>query len=377
MKRRLFLLHSWLGLIAGLGLVVIGLTGSLLVFRDDVDVLLAPDQVLVRQENMPRMSFDTLLHHAEQAMPGSVITGWEPAREPGRADKVWLVEKGGTDWRFVWMNPFTGAIQSEAAHGHETLTGWLLELHYAFLADHAGLFFAGGFALLLCLLGVTGVWLYRDFWKNLLTLRWRRGMRIFCSDLHKMVGITTVVFNLLLGFTGAWWNFSHLIGHMIEEEAEPEPLRQKLLAVDVSLDAVVAEAKTALPGYEPGYFSMPLTAEADLTLYGRLAGHGPLRSDYGSTVGFDAKSGALKQASDISQAGIGRQMLDAFAPLHFGSFGGLPVKLLWCLCGLAPGLLAVTGSMLWLRRRGFLRGSSRPKPARALPENGMREPRKV
>jgi len=61
-------------------------------------------------------------------------------------------------------------------------------------------------AAVLCLLGLSGVWIYRDFWANFTRLRWRASRQIFLSDLHKTAGITSVVFNLILGFTGAYWN---------------------------------------------------------------------------------------------------------------------------------------------------------------------------
>jgi uncharacterized iron-regulated membrane protein len=36
--------------------------------------------------------------------------------------------------------------------------------------------------------------------------------------------------------------------------------------------------------------------------------------------------------------------------LHFGNFGGTPVKILWCLLGLAPMALFGTGALMWWNR---------------------------
>src|SRR5690606_12571874 len=75
-----------------------------------------------------------------------------------------------------------------------------------------------------------------------------------------------------------------------------------------------------------------------------------LRGPYGSTVSFDA-NGVYQSHDDLRAAGAWRQIVDAFVPLHYGTFGGLPVKLLWCIGGLTPGILAVSGFLIWRSRR--------------------------
>ncbi len=53
----------------------------------------------------------------------------------------------------------------------------------------------------------------------------------------------------------------------------------------------------------------------------------------------------------MSQGGAWAQILDSFTPLHYGTFGGLPVKILWCIGGLAPGILSITGFLMWYKRK--------------------------
>ena len=355
MKRALFLLHSWLGLVAGLGLLVIGLTGSLLVFTDEIDTWLAPERVMAASDADPavRLGLDALRDSVLAQAPDYVVSGWEISGDSAIGDKVWLIRKGETDWRLARLDPRSGLLLCPPTRSAETFTGWLLELHYSFFADHAGLLIAGLFAVLLCLLGVTGVWIYRGFWKHFFTLRWGRGSRILFSDVHKMVGISSVAFNLILGFTGAWWNLSHLIGHLGEEEgAEPAgaaPGRYEPFAA--KLDHLVEKTGETLPGFQVRYVSFPAGPEDPVSFHGGFETAGPLRSPYGSSVSFDRATGAITASEDIREAGTWAQIYDSFVPLHFGTFGGWPVKVLWSLFGLAPGVLAVTGFALWRRRR--------------------------
>ncbi|MBI2514014.1 MAG: PepSY domain-containing protein [Opitutae bacterium] len=358
MRKRLWQLHSWLGLIAGLGLLVIGLTGSVLVFRTEVEALAHPALTHVAPAPAGRLAFDALLASAQRQLPRHEIVGWVVSpNDPARPDLLWMIPHGSTNWHFAPLDPYRGELLGAPRDETSTVTGWLLELHTAFFADHVGLVVTGVLAVMLCLLGVSGVWIYREFWKHIFTLRWGRSARMMFSDLHKFVGITSVLFNLLLGFTGAYWNLTHVIGEELAGAPEPPPMTRRLYGARLSLDALVADARTRVPGFRANYISLPWVPEGDATLYGAPADAGPFRSPYGSHVAYDPQTGAHKTTHDLRAAGVWAQIVDAFTPLHFGSFGGLPVKLLWCLGGLAPGALALTGFAIWWQRR------PRPTPA--------------
>ena len=360
MRKRLWQFHSWLGLVAGLGLIVIGLTGSILMFHDELEGLINPEIVRVEPIATGRRSADTLLAEANRQLPGHEIAGWlfRPADEAHIADLLYVRRHGSPDWLVATLDPYTGRLLASPRAGTETFTGWILDLHYAFFADHAGMFIVGFFGVLLLLLGVTGVWLYREFWKHVLTLRWGRGARLLFSDLHKFIGITSVAFNLILGFTGAYWNLPHAMGERIQGHDDDKPApAARLYAEPLALDGLLADAATRVPGFRPGYLSLPYEEKGAITFYGSVPGHF-LQGPYGSTVSYDGQSHAFSAATDIRQAGLWARFTDTFTPLHYGTFGGLPVRILWTLGGLAPGALAITGFVMWR-----LRKNPKPRPS--------------
>jgi uncharacterized iron-regulated membrane protein len=332
------------------------------VFKDELDGVLFPEMMKVDPAGRERLPYDALLASAKKAVPGYEVMGWDKGSAPDRADLAWVVQHGTDKWQGITVNPYTGDVLAKPLVREETITGWILSFHYSFLADHTGEFIAGMCAALLCLLGITGVWIYRGFWKTLFTLRWGRSARIFFSDFHKMVGITSVAFNLILGFTGAWWNLGHLYGHLKEDleaegEAKPAPppmITQSHYAASLSMDGLIKKAQTEIPGFTASYISLPqgpdLGAESGITIYGQ-AGEGILTSPYGSKVLFNQQTGEVKNVQDLRKAGVWAKVEDTFRPLHFGNFGGLPVKILWCIGGLTPGTLAVTGFIMWWKRR--------------------------
>lgn len=360
MRKRLWQLHSWLGLAAGLGLLVIGLSGSLLVFHEELEALFNRELVRVTPTPLGRLPIDALLAHAQRQLPDHEITGWLPQYDaPTMADVLYVIRRGDKEWLVATLDPYTGRLLASPRLGKTTITGWLLELHYAFFADHAGLLIVGTFGLLLLALGVTGVWLYREFWKHFFTLRWGRGARILFSDLHKFIGITSVAFNLVLGFTGAYWNFTHVIGEWIAGEHEQKQIEQRLYAPTLSLDAITRDAAQRLPGFRANFISLPSEPTAPtVTLWGAVEPHSWLTSPYGSTILYDPQSGAHRATADLRAADLWARIADSFRPLHFGDFGGLPVKILWALGGLTPGALAVSGFAIWWQRR---RPTERPE----------------
>lgn len=349
MTKRLWQLHSWLGLIAGIGLLVIGLTGSLLVFRIDLELLVNPDFERVDNRAAERKSLDELIGAVRRALPQSELTGWVIFTEPNLPDLAYVTRRGETESRLAFVNTCTGEIRGGGQKWNRTVSGWIYELHYSLFAGHLGVFVAGVFAVMLCFLGFTGLWLYRDFWKSFFKLRWRASRRIFFSDLHKTIGIASVAFNLILGFTGAYWNLPHAIGELVSGQESEPAVEGHFYNEGLSFDKLIEESEQKIPGFRVTYLSFPVKANEDIFVDGRASSN-PFRSDYGSVVAFDAQTGRLKSASDIRQAGWWTQIADAFYPLHFGTFGGLFVKVIWCAGGLTPGLLAVSGFAIWWRR---------------------------
>jgi uncharacterized iron-regulated membrane protein len=350
-KKLLWQLHSWMGLLAGIGLLVIGLTGSLLVFPGELDAVTAPKLFLAQPalSTSTRLPLDILFADVERALPDYEISSWLPASEPGAVDRVFVVKHHHYERLLVTVNPYTGAILCSPLDARRTATGRIMELHYTFFAGGIGTFLAGLFAVLLCLLGVSGFWIYQDFWSNFIRLRWRASRQIFLSDLHKTVGISTVVFQLILGFTGAYWNIPAALRQFRSPNAHPPELTARHWSRNISLDALVDRASHDLPGFQATFIGFPAVSGADLQVIGHAGS--AFRSDYDCTAVFDAQSGALKSIKDIRKAGLGDQIIDTFRPLHYGTFGGLFIKIIWCAGGLTPGLLAVTGYLMWRRRQ--------------------------
>lgn len=371
MRKRLWKLHSWIGLACGLALLVIGLSGSVLVFHEEIAHILHPETTLnaPRESDTQRVPISELTKTVETKFPNFWIRGWLLNYDSPKRDKAYVMERGGDEWHILYVDPYTAETAERPFGYRETIYGWFVELHYTFFADHWGMAFAGFFAIGFIFLGVSGIYLHRPFFKALLRLRWKASGRLFFSDLHKTIGIATVPFNLILGFTGAYWNISHLAHEIFEHShEEEEPIAVLYPNYPDRIDDLDAIANSEIPGYSLNYIYFPTEEDPQFYLYGQHPGAGIFNSPYGSTIWLSAETGQVSYVSDLSQAGLWAKVVDTFEPLHFGNFGGLGTKIIWCLVGLSPAALSITGTMMYLkrgRRPTKRKAATKPKPQRA------------
>lgn len=360
MRKILFKLHRYMALVAMLPLVLIAVSGSLLVFKFEIDSLLMPEQVTLPATTSPgqRQHLNQLVATLHQQLPDYEIGSWELFDDGHEADRVYLIRRGTDQWFKVYLNPYQGQLLSQPVGLHSDLTDWLLELHYSLLLNdwldgqpHLGLLLGLVVALLLCLLGLSGLVIYRQFWRRLFSLRWDQRLVVMMSDSHKLVGIWSAPLLLVLGITGGYFNLMEYWHEAIEHGDEPHhQLTQRLYNDQLDLQALVDDSRQQLAGFEPRYLLMPYEPGLAITLFGHQPTANPLASGYGSTVSYDPHSGALQGRFELGEADAATQLVDSFRKLHFGNFAGLASKILWSLAGLAPLVLAVTGLYLWQRR---------------------------
>ncbi|MCZ4336828.1 PepSY-associated TM helix domain-containing protein [Shewanella colwelliana] len=354
MRKRLFKWHSYSALIAMLPLMLISITGSILVFKVELDSWLRPEHMQVNvASHAPRMTLDTLMHATLNANSEFELGGWELFDDKQRSDAAYLIQRGTDDWYKVYINQYSAELLSAPEPMGHYLTDWLLELHYSFLWHVKGATIGFVSALIMLFLGGSGVILYRKFWRKLFTLRLHAAKRVLFSDLHKFVGIVSSPVLIIVSFTGAYWNIAGIL-HEIDEHGDGEHylISAPLYRPDISFEALRQQASLEIDSFQAGYLAMPHEPDRDITFYGQVQSSNPLHSEYASVVSFDKTNGLMIQKQDIRDAGWLTVFLDSFRKLHFGYFGGLLTRILWCLLGLMPLLLALTGGYLyWFRRR--------------------------
>jgi uncharacterized iron-regulated membrane protein len=363
------------GLVAGVLLCILGLSGSALVFRQEIDRALDPElqRVEVRDTRQPLAA---VVRAATEAHPE--VAPWR-VRMPRRADgpvEVWL---GATPELFVYVDPYTARVLG-ARRPREFLTGWLFELHAHLLAGDVGELVGGVVALATIALALSGLvawWPGRRKLKPALTVARGRGARRLAFDAHRAGGFYVSALLLLAGVTGASLVFHEpfqvALNRAFRSPAVPKapvatsaPTRPAL-----PLDSALAVAERVAPGGYVSYVYVPVKPTDPVTVRKRRPGE--LHPNGKTFVYVDPRDGALLGMVDGPTSPAGARAYSALYPLHTGVAGGMAMRVLMVLVGFAPTILFVTGVLMWrARRRSAARVPARRAATRPLAPQRLR-----
>ncbi|WP_206483634.1 PepSY-associated TM helix domain-containing protein [Thalassotalea sp. G2M2-11] len=354
MRKKLFKWHSTAALFALVPLIIISLSGSILVFKTEIDTWLMPEHLTVQaSEQKERISLDYLIKQVEHNHPNFLLGSWEIFDDKSRSDAAYLINKNDASWHKLYIDQYQGQLLSAPVSITHDVTDWLLSLHYTFLLGVFGTTLGAIFALILLFLGISGIILHRQFWKKFFTLRFSAAKRVLLSDIHKFIGITSSPIIIVIAFTGAYWNISEVI-HEITEHSSAEQVntpQQPLYNKQISFQDLLRDSQRQINSFNATYLTFPFEKERHITFFGEVDSNNILTSQYASTVTYNRNNGKIMSAIDVRQAGLFSVVLDSFRKLHFGYFAGITSKIIWCTLGSSPVWLALTGLYFYYFRQ--------------------------
>ena len=357
-RRSLFKLHSWLGLITGIFLILLGLSGSVLVFRTELDKFFNQDLLHVSSaENaVPNDALQRCYDHITSRYPNLDGIAWvNPDAGPGEAYDFRMYFNDTRlmtyDLALISFNPYTRAILREGPSTQFTpsFIEWLFQFHFSFQLGMPGAALTAIFGITMLLSLLTGAVVYRKMLWKVLTFRVRvnrKNWRTISSDLHRIVGVWSLLLNAVIFFTGFWMNLFAFQAKTWQNELVPTKPNTR---ISVSSDQMYHRALSAMPDLEPTYVYLPTQPGRKFEVRGYTKGQLKLWGS-GNSVRMDQQNGEILQINRFAEKPLGARIEATFFPLHVGNFGGLGVKILYVFIGLTPGLLAITGFLLWWRR---------------------------
>lgn len=350
-----FYLHRYIGLVVGLVVIIIGFTGSLLVFEKEINQFLISQQfgqVIPQEQRLPLESVLETVKKAYTSQPDVKLLGINSLPDH-TFDRVFLLSPDDKRSE-VFVNPYTGKIMG-ARQWENTLFGLIFKLHYQLLAGDIGTIIVGIVALLLFILCITGIILWPG-WNRLMAgfkIKWNAHIKRVNFDLHKVAGIVTAVFLTMIAFTGFCWNFYEFTKPLIYAATftplPPDPVSQSIAGKSpLRLTEILQKADAALPTAYTTYIRLPQAPEGVVEVGKKL----PLETtEYGdSQVYLDQYTGKVVQLKNALKSSRADRFLDAFAPMHYGTFGGLPTRILYVFVGLGLSTLSITGFIMWWYR---------------------------
>lgn len=346
-------IHRSIGVLLGLVFLVIGLTGSALVFHREISQALNPQLMQVVPQG-ERLSPEVALNNVRSAFPKMELYDIIFPRTPSGVYLV-MLKSPSDEWIDVSVNPYTGNVLGSQQWGH-TLISFIYNIHiYLLMGEKVGYQFVGVCGLFLLVLVVSGLLVWPG-WRNLsigFWMRWKAPAPLLTYDLHKMTGFLSVAFLLLIASTGAAMVFKsefESTAYWLTNTPKPTPPVSTLVAnqAPLQLEDILHKADAALPERQATRVHLPHNANGVFEVYKKL----PQDSDfYGrSKVYIDQYRGKVLQVDNALQAPVAAQMSNALLSLHNGAYGGLGMRCLYVLIGLVPPALLSTGVLMWRNR---------------------------
>lgn len=345
--------HKWSSLICTVFMLLLCITGLPLIFNHEIQHLTMPEPEPVAP-GTPPPTLASIVERAQAARPDEVIAylffdDEEPLVMVGSAPDYAAPPEAFHYQVFDLL----GGQKLDVPQPTEGFMYILFKLHVDLFAGLPGMLFLGFMGLLLMVAIVSGVVLYAPFMRKLAfgTVRVERGNRARWLDLHNLLGIVTTVWLLVVGFTGSintlatpierLWQASELAEMAASHRDLPVPTQL------APLDAVLASVERDAPGRRVVTVALPQTPFASPHHYGvYLTGDTALTSRLLTPLLVDAATGEVTARREMP---LYAKALFISQPLHFGDYGGMPLKIIWALLDIVAIVVLGSGIYLWLK----------------------------
>lgn len=345
-------LHLYLGLIVGILVSVLALTGSLLVFGDEIECFLNPQllQVIPQAEKIP---LETVLQIVEKAYPENQAIS---ILLPQKVEEVFQISMllKNDELLNVYIHPYTGAILGSRLW-KQSFTGFLFTIHTELAGGEVGHFLVGICGILTLILALTGLFLWTG-WRNFergFSINWKVHWQRILFDLHNISGIGSVAYLLLISATGAaiifYAPFEETVYKLTNERPKPALVSHPQAGGSrQNIDEVLRQVDTVLPQAKTTFISLPLTPEATFKVRKKFPNEAHPNGN--STIYLEQYSGEILRVDSIYSFSLAERVLNSLYPLHIGSYGGSLFRVIHGITGLLTIVLFVSGLVIWRQR---------------------------
>ena len=373
-RRLNYQVHLWAGLILTLYFVVIGVTGSILVFRPELERLcgLRPWQEVRASGTIAEIN--TVIENLKAAYPHSRIVSVDA---PSGTEATFVAELAGRGGRIkVACAPSDGKILGDFPQ-QRTWLDMIDELHISLLDPRRGQgrMWNGAGAASLLLLNITGIviwWPGIRNWKRALKVDLARNWRRINFDLHCAAGFWTILITSFWAVSGVYFGWPRQVFQFVNSLSPVISARPPAITIspaesasEPDLRALVRRAREIDPGTSLSGIAFPYSRRAPLAILMRRRSSPGY--EYTDTVYFNPYTGAYISTwrYGVNQS-LGDWIIWSQVPLHFGTYWGLGVKMIWAAAGLAIPVLAVSGVLMYWNRALRRRWKKLRTPRRAV-----------
>jgi len=372
-------LHSWVGVITGILLFVIAFTGAVSVFaRPDIKLWAneslhqpsaATPEIIAELIHDAADNTDASFHHEIHAfLPGPrvwtnlVLILEQDHDEDPDAQALWLEYHPQTlELVKRWQGNTEELFEQRSQDISDFIGGFHADLHLG----RVGLILTGLLGLTLMASIATGLFIHRKILKELFSFRPDRSLRLLLTDTHKVISVWGLLFHSMIGFTGAFLGLATVLlvpaAAFVSFSGDQEKLLETLspevypvlsaTSADMQVQSILEQVYN---NQELEPFRVSIYGWGDKNAVGFVDSINRERMPRENHKFQMSNAQALETTTRFETVGgASSQILDVIYPLHFGNFGGVPLRILWAVLGLSTSLIALTGMMIWVERRAY------------------------
>ncbi|TBU79130.1 sulfite reductase flavoprotein subunit alpha [Phytopseudomonas daroniae] len=379
-KKILFQLHWLLGISAGLVLALMGVTGALYSFQEEILLAINPQMAVTAQPGSVLEPGEMIERLQAQ---GISVSGLYVDTEGGQPARIFLTpppgeRRGGV--RFV--DPYTAESLGEPRG--VAFFGLMLQLHRFLAMGQTGRQITGACTIALvffCLSGLYLRWPRRALsWRAWLTFDWAKKGRAFNWDLHAVVGTWCLPVYLCAALTGLYWSYDWYRSGLEtllsdtprvagEERGRrgPPATGQPMPEVDY---ANLWQGIRQTAGDKLGVYSLqlPNAAGQPARVSFRLRDAEHTRAF--NQMQLDPLTGETRQVERYADKSFKAQLLASVYALHTGEYFGMTGRVLVMAASLLMPVFFITGWLLYLDRRRKKRAALAARQALGGSEGG-------
>lgn len=372
-KKKLLWLHKWLGLISGLVVLIVSLTGCLTVFQDELQLMTHPEKFFIEKSNLQpskAIALSKLISIAEGKLnPGEKISRVDIFPQENRTwifraiktnKEAFFYSDFFTYYKRVFVNPYTGNVQV-VENTKENFFQIVLQLHMNLLLGkkygHVIVGFSTIFFAVLCLTGIVLWWPKK--WKpktikNSFSINFKAKSKRLNYDLHNVLGFYSLFFALLFAFTGlvfAFPTFKKIVSNQLNSLDSKEKQKLSLPFIPQTAATVLDNGLNYVLAHHPTADQLSVRLEKDIaepqSIQVRMEKN---RTGIFYGYSFNQKSGQLEELKSSDNLQLGSRVTSLNYDLHVGSIGEIYTKILAFFASLVCASLPVTGFIIWLNK---------------------------
>jgi len=356
-------IHLWLGLITGLVVVILGITGAIYAFESEIHAATEPWQ-FVEATNSPALPPSELKASAMKVLPNVISVEY-----PGNGFSAVAMYYDAEQYKIAWLNPSTGEVLKVKDMNRDFFRIIIMGHFYLWLPPVVGQPIVAWSTLLFVVTLITGMMLWwpkrwnRSAVKGSFTISFKAKWKMLNYHLHNVLGFYAAGVALVIALTGMVWGLSwfgnalYAITSLGNKAPAYYPAPIDTTGIQTVIKGEDILWREAMKRASQTHESLEITFSNAATQPIGIT-YNPLKGTYYKREQYFYHPQTLQRINEptlystsFANAKPADKLLRMNYDIHVGAIAGIWGKIMACLASLIVASLPITGFYIWWMKR--------------------------